>query len=67
MDKQAEPTYYFFIMASGRVPRGIDILLDEAGEALAQRNQESVRRCAAAGLAVFHKIRVNSTNRNQAS
>jgi len=39
VDKQVEPTYYFPIMASDRIPKGIDIILDEADGALSQRNR----------------------------
>ena len=43
VDKPPPPTYYFHIMASDRIQRQIDRLLDEADEAAAQQDWETVR------------------------
>ena len=43
MDKPLPPTYYFLIMASERIQRRIDLLLDEADQALADGDWSVVR------------------------
>jgi hypothetical protein len=46
VDKPPPPTYYFPIMASERLKRQIDRLLDEAEQAFVSRDWDTVRRCA---------------------
>ena len=43
MDKRVPPTYYFRIMASERIQRRIDSLLDEADQALVEGDWPAVR------------------------
>ncbi len=46
MDKTPSPTYYFPIMASERIQRRLERLLDQIDEAESQGNWESVRDLA---------------------
>ena len=51
VDKPATPTYYFPIMASERIQRQINLLLDQIEEEASQLNWAAVRERAQAVLA----------------
>ncbi len=57
MDKSPSPTYYLRIMASERLQRRIDILLDEADQAITQSDWLMVRDRAQNVLAFDHENR----------
>ena len=60
VDKSTPQTYYFRIMASGRVQRQIDRLLDEAEEAVAVSDwarASHFERCMSAGELQLSSVR----------